>query len=303
MFIFASTAKRCLVYRTVRVSLWDKKMKNFLHHTFSTADRELIAVIDELPLWSAPFGIRLLETIKLKKGVSALDIGCGLGFPLIEIAQRLGDSSKVIGIDPWKEALERCEQKIKKYNIKNAKIIEGFAEKIPFKDNYFDLIVSNNGINNVEDMDKALSECGRVCKRRGQFVLTMNLEDTMIEFYEAFEEVLGANDMNAEIDKMKEHIYSKRKPIEEVKTLLTDSGFQVSSIRHDSFSFNFLDAKTMFNHYLIKYWFLSEWKKIINEDDRKKVFKQTESRLSETAKINGELRLTVPYITIDCTKN
>ena len=83
-------------------------MKDYLNHTFSTADKELIAVIDELPLWSAPFGMKLLEMINLKKGITALYVGCGLGFPLIEVAQRLGDSSTVIGIDPWKEAFERC---------------------------------------------------------------------------------------------------------------------------------------------------------------------------------------------------
>jgi len=76
-------------------------MKNYLTHSFSTDDFELVSVIDELPLWSAPFGLRLLDTIKLKPRINALDIGCGLGFPLIEVAQRLGTSSKVFGIDPF----------------------------------------------------------------------------------------------------------------------------------------------------------------------------------------------------------
>jgi len=278
-------------------------LKNYLNHTFSTEDKELIAVIDELPLWSAPFGLKLLETIKLKRGLTALDIGCGLGFPLIEVAQRLGDSSTVMGIDPWKEAIERCEQKIKKYNIPNVKVIEGVAEKMPFEDNYFDLIVSNNGINNVEDMKQSLSECRRVSKPGAQFVLTMNLEETMIEFYDAFEKVLKVNGMHNEVEKMKGHIYSKRKPLDEVKIFLTNSGFQISSVDHDSFSINFVDGTTMFNHYLIKYWFLIEWKKVVNDDDLEKLFEQTENRLNKTAKEMGELQLTIPYVTIDCIKN
>jgi ubiquinone/menaquinone biosynthesis C-methylase UbiE len=277
-------------------------LKNYLNHTFSTADKELIAVIDELPLWSAPFGMKLLEMINLKKGIIALDVGCGLGFPLIEVAQRLGDTSTVIGIDPWKEAIERCEQKIKKYDIKNAQVIEGVAEKMPFENNYFDLIVSNNGINNVKDMKKTLSECQRVSKPGAQFVLTMNLEETMIEFYNAFETVLEENDMQNKIKKMKEHIHSKRKPLDEVKTLLINSSFQIAAIQHDSFSFNFVDATSMFNHYLIKYWFLSEWKKILNDDVFKKIFKQTENRLNEIANDKGELRLTIPFVTIECRK-
>ncbi len=43
---------------------------------------ENIGVFDELPFWSAPFGIRLFEQIHLKKNIRALDIGFGAGFPL-----------------------------------------------------------------------------------------------------------------------------------------------------------------------------------------------------------------------------
>jgi ubiquinone/menaquinone biosynthesis C-methylase UbiE len=246
--------------------------------------------------------MKLLERIKLKKGITALDVGCGLGFPLIEVAQRLGASSKVIGIDPWKEAIECCEQKIKKYDIRNAQVIEGVAEHMPFENNYFDLIISNNGINNVDDIQKSLAECQRVSKPDAQFVFTMNLEETMIEFYNVFEEVLKLRGQHNEIQKMKDQIYSKRKPLEEVKTLLVNFGFKISSINSDSFSMNFLDGTTMLNHSLIKYWFLGGWKDILNDDDREKVFEQTEDKLNNIANEKGELQLTIPYVTIDCTK-
>lgn len=277
-------------------------MKNYLHHTFSTADKELISVIDELPLWSAPFGMKLLDTINLKKAITVLDVGCGLGFPMIEMAQRLGTSSKVIGIDPWREAIERCEQKIRKYNITNAKVIEGLAEHMPFENSYFDLIVSNNGINNVQDMKKSLAECWRVSKPGAQFAITMNLGETMIEFYDVFEEVLKTEGLGDEILKMKNQIYDKRKPLEEVKTLLINSGFKIVRIDNDSFSMNFLDGTTMFNHSLIKYWFLGGWKDILKANDLEEVFEQTENKLNKMALQNGEIRLTIPFVTIDCIK-
>ena len=74
---------------------------------------EIVSVIDELPLWSAPFGLKLLDNIKMISKGNVLDIGSGLGFPAIEIAMRLGDSCKVFGIEPWKEARERANEKIK----------------------------------------------------------------------------------------------------------------------------------------------------------------------------------------------
>ncbi len=132
---------------------------------------DFVSVIDELPLWSAPFGLKLLEAIKIRKKITVLDIGSGLGFPVLEIAMRLGESCKVYGIDPWKEAVNRIRQKISFYGIRNVEIFDGVAENIPLPDHSVDLIVSNNGINNVNDLSKTLLECTRVCKPGGQFVV------------------------------------------------------------------------------------------------------------------------------------
>ena len=278
-------------------------MKKYLTHSFNTDDAELISVIDELPLWSAPFGLKLLDTIKLSHNIKALDIGCGLGFPVIELAQRLGDTSKVFGIDPWEKATERTLFKIKKYGINNVEIIQGIAEELPFEDSFFDLIVSNNGINNVQNMELALSECARVSKPNAQFVITLNLEDTMIEFYQVFGEVLKNNNLNSEIVKMKEQIYSKRKPLSEMKELLHSVRFKIINIQHDKFYLRFVDGLTMFNHSLIKYWFLDGWKSILDGVHLEKIFNEVETELNDIAKEKGEILLTVPFVTIDCRKD
>ncbi len=277
-------------------------MKNYLTHSFDINDAELISVIDELPLWSAPFGLKLLDTVKLKHNIKALDIGCGLGFPVIELSQRLGNTSKIFGIDPWEKAIERTLFKIKKYEINNVEIIKGIAEELPFEDSFFDLIVSNNGINNVPDMKLALSECARVSKSSAQLVITLNLEDTMIEFYQVFEEVLKGNNLNKEITKMKEQIYSKRKPLSEIEELLKIAGFNFINTYHDKFYLRFIDGTTMFNHSLIKYWFLGGWKSILDDNHLEKIFNEVELRLNNIAKERGEIQLAVPFVTIDCRK-
>jgi ubiquinone/menaquinone biosynthesis C-methylase UbiE len=277
-------------------------MTDYLTHHFDMDDPDLISAIDELPLWSAPFGLRLLETIDMKKNMKVLDIGCGLGFPLVELSQRLGNSSKVYGLDPWQSALDRVRLKMKVYSIENIEIVEGRAEEMPFENNFFDLIVSNNGINNVEDMQQTIRECFRVCKTGAQMVLTLNLEDTMIEFYDIFEKTLQEQNFNSEIAKMKEQIYLKRKPLEEVETLLKSFKFSIKNIIHDSFKIRCVDGTSMFNHYLIKYWFLPGWKDILEEEDRGFVFRKIEKKLNEYAEKNKGINLSVPYVTIDCKK-
>ena len=72
----------------------------------------LVSAIDDAPLWSAPFGLALLKEVDLRANLVALDVGSGLGFPSIELAQRLGSTGRVFGIDPWTAANERARRKI-----------------------------------------------------------------------------------------------------------------------------------------------------------------------------------------------
>ena len=50
---------------------------------------------DELPLWSAPFGLSLLDLVPMKSGLTILDVGAGTGFLTIELAERCGPDTKV----------------------------------------------------------------------------------------------------------------------------------------------------------------------------------------------------------------
>jgi len=139
-------------------------MSNYLRTDFDFDSDLLLELFDELPIWAAPFGLKLLNSIKYRKNISALDIGFGAGFPLTEIAMRFGETCKIYGIDPWEAAIRRTKKKIQFYEIKNVEIINGVAENIPLPDKSVELITSNNGLNNVENIEKALSECSRITK-------------------------------------------------------------------------------------------------------------------------------------------
>jgi len=275
-------------------------MKNYLENKFDLA--EFADFYDEVPLWSAPFGLKLLEQVEYRKGIKALDIGFGAGFPLTELAMRLGDSSVVYGIDPWKEATERARKKIRFYGIQNIEIIEGFAESIPLPDHSIDLVVSNNGLNNVSDLEKALSECSRVMKKGGQFIQTMNTEGTMMEFYSGLEKVLSEMHLHEEIEAMHQHIHEKRRPLDEFIPMIQGHGFTVMEIIHDEFAYRFTDATAMFNHYFIRLAFMDSWIRILPEDRVDEIFDRVESRLNEKVGLAGGMKLSIPFVIIDCKK-
>jgi len=277
-------------------------MPNDLKPPYDLNDPQLGPVLDELPLWSAPFGVMLLDKIRMRPNLKVLDIGCGMGFPLIELAQRLGESCAVYGIDPWPLALERICLKNKSLRLTNLVAVKGEAEELPFRDGFFDLIVSNNGINNVRDPRKALAECRRTSRAGAQLVLTVNLPETMREFYDIFEETLRELGREPEIKKMREHIFAKRKPLEWTNNLLEESGFEVRDIARDSFTLRYLDGSTMFSHFFIKMYFFPSWKDIVAPAARDEVFTRLEMKLNKLAQDREELALTIPLACFDCRR-
>ena len=278
-------------------------MTKYLKTDWDYDSEKLVEVFDELPLWAAPFGLKLLDAIKYRKGLNVLDIGFGAGFPLTEIAMRLDNSSKVYGIDPWESAINRAKKKVSFFGIENIEIIKGQAEDIPLNKNTIDLVVSNNGINNVADIGKCLAECSRIMKTGGQFVQTVNLNKTMHEFYTCMGKVLKDVGLDDCINAMHHQIYEKRKPLDEYLAQIESHNFSITSVNHDQFEMKYADGSSMLNHYFIRMAFMDGWKSIVPGKDRKEVFERIEKELNNIAEVEGYLKLTVPFVLIDAKKN
>ncbi|MBL7779738.1 MAG: class I SAM-dependent methyltransferase [Saprospiraceae bacterium] len=273
-------------------------MKKYLAEKFDVD--QLAHVLDETPLWSAPFGLRLLDCIEYRSGITALDIGFGMGFPLTELAMRLGSSATVYGIDPWQPGIERTRVKLDAYRIENVRIIEASAESIPLEDTSIDLVVSNNGINNVQDIPQVLSECARVLKPGGQFVMTMNLDKSMFEMYTELERILSSLQLEQEVAAMHRHIREKRPPLDDIIGLLRANGFLIRRLEHDQFNYQYTDGTAMLHHFLIRMAFMDSWIKLLPKGREEEIFDLLEKRLNEQAQRLGGLRLSIPWVVIDC---
>ncbi len=265
-------------------------------------DASFFSALDEAPLWSVPFGRVLLDTVVLRRGLEVLDIGCGLGYPTLELAQRLGTSSRVTGLDPSPGALSRMRFKANTLGIGNVVAQEGGAEQMPFADASFDLVVSNNGMNNVQDWSAAWRECFRVAGPGAQIVVTMNLPETMSLFYDIYSEVLTETGHGERIEAMRAQINSKRKPLAQIVSLIERVGFTVRGVSDREFHLRYLDGTAMLNHMLIRIAFLSGFQSILDEADRAPVFEAVEARVNEHAQTAGSIDLAVPFVCIDCSK-
>jgi arsenite methyltransferase len=268
---------------------------DFLTFDPDFASPQVVGAYDELALWSAMFGLLLLEEVPLAKMMNVLDVGCGTGFPLIELAERLGAGASVHGIDPWSGGLKRAAEKVASRGTPNVTLHEGSASAMPFTDASFDLIVSNLGVNNFEDRAAAIRECRRVARTGAILALTTNLQGHMQELYDVFAEVLG-HDLEA-LDRLRTHV-EHRATIAAVRDLLNDGGFTVTRVVERQSVMRFANGTALLNHYFIKLGFLDGWKKIVPGNERD-VFARLRHALDDRAARNGELRLTVPMAYVE----
>ena len=96
----------------------------------------------------------------LKNNCRILDIGCGKGFMLYDFLRLIPDA-EIHGIDISEYALKNSKKEVKK------NLVLGNATKLPWPDNYFDLVVSITTLHNLKayDLEQALKEMERVGKK------------------------------------------------------------------------------------------------------------------------------------------
>jgi 2-polyprenyl-6-hydroxyphenyl methylase/3-demethylubiquinone-9 3-methyltransferase len=104
------------------------------------------------------------------KNAKILDVGCSAGAHSIDIAS---ENEAVVGFDPEVSALKKFGAWVKERKLKNLTIDEGVAEKMPYPNNYFDLVVCSEVLEHVQNIKKSVSEMFRVLKPGGLLFLSM----------------------------------------------------------------------------------------------------------------------------------
>jgi len=267
-------------------------MTAYLDTPFDYRSPGMASIFDEVSFWCSRFGKLIIDRLELKPGISILDLGCGNGFPLFELANIHGPSCKLVGADPWRDALDRAALKLRTYQLGNVSLVETDGARLPFPDRSFDLITSNLGINNFIDPPAVFAECGRVVKSGGRCVVTSNIRGHMGEFYDIYRSVLKdfGNPVYLErLEANEAHRYTS----ESVCALLEQSGLKVTRAEEDPFFMRYVNGTAFFNHWLSRTGFLAGWKDVVDAADRDSIFGQLESRLNQLAALHGELRMTI----------
>ncbi len=258
------------------------------------ADPDVAEFFDELPLWSAPFAQALLERVPLSRGQTVVDIGSGTGFLSIELAQRLGQDSTVIAVDPWAHACARLRRKLDHLGLDNVKVLEEDAAVLSLPQASVDLVVSNLGINNFTDPDRVLAVCRRILRPGGTLVLSSNLVGTFATFYAGFAAVLRAQGRLDALGRLEQHVANRATP-EAVTRRLQAHGFTGVDIVSGCFEIGLCDGRAVFEHYFLRLGFLPDWQAVAGVEAWPCVRDELECWLTARAQRDGGLRLAVPW--------
>jgi len=242
---------------------------------------------DELSLWAARFGMMLFEHLELRPGITGLDVACGAGFPLFELAHVHGPSSHFTGVDLWPDALVRARRKLAVFATPNLEIVEADAAAMPFDDASFDLITSNLGVNNFADPPAVLAECFRVARPGARIAVTTNLTGHFDAFYTVFRATLrelGRDELLPALDAQEAH----RGTRVDIETLLLHAGFRLTNVVEDEFILPFADGTAMLAHPLVSF-FKDGWLGVTGDAE---VWRAIETKLNAAA----PLRMRVPAL-------
>lgn len=100
------------------------------------------------------------------QGMKVLDVGCG-GGAACEFAAKLG--AQVSGIDLSPNSIKAAQDHAIKSNLK-IDYQSGIAEKLPYDDNTFDMVLCFDVLEHVDDWNKVVSEVYRVLNKEGLFL-------------------------------------------------------------------------------------------------------------------------------------
>jgi arsenite methyltransferase len=130
-------------------------------------DAETARLLDEAYLGS-DFRMRRranLTAIDPRPGEHVVDIGCGNGLMLPELARTVGPGGQVTGIDPSEDMLASARRLC--HDRPNVAIAAGNAATLPLEDRVADKAVSVQVFEYLENVDGALAEIARILRPGG----------------------------------------------------------------------------------------------------------------------------------------
>lgn len=107
----------------------------------------------------------------LAPGEHVLDLGSGAGTDSLVASQMVGAEGRVTGVDMTPEMIATARASAEELGAGNVEFVEAEAERLPFADASFDVVISNGVIDLIPDKDAVFADLFRVLRPGGRLQL------------------------------------------------------------------------------------------------------------------------------------
>lgn len=212
-----------------------------------------------VPRYSTLFGRLLLSELPAQERLQVLDVGCGTGYPALEVLRRLGDGGRVIAIDSEAALIDLARTRALDEAGRRIFFKVESAEELSFGDEVFDVVIGNLALGAFQSPARALSEMERVLVPSGRLLLTQALEGTFEEVLDMFRELALKHD-DGQLAQRVERIAARYPSASTLEAAVTAAGFAEVSVRVEEFQITFPSAADVFTDPMMRIVAVPEWR-------------------------------------------
>jgi len=145
------------------------------------ADNARGEVADLLDLQLSPLGLAAMDALAPQSGQTIVDIGCGAGQTVQQLASRVGPPGQVIGVDIAPRVLEVARSRTT--GLSQVRLIQADAASLALADEMADGVYSRFGVMALDDPIAAFANFRRITRAGGHlaFVCWRSLEENELD--------------------------------------------------------------------------------------------------------------------------
>jgi ubiquinone/menaquinone biosynthesis C-methylase UbiE len=146
-----------------------------------------------IDLQLSPLGLRAMKALDLSSGDIVLDIGCGTGQTLLQLAERVGAEGQVIGVDVAPLLLEIAGRRTDL--LSQVKLIQADAQSLELPAESADAVFSRFGVMTFNDPVAAFANFRRILKSSGKLAFSCwrSLRENELDYLPLTAAGFGAN--------------------------------------------------------------------------------------------------------------
>jgi ubiquinone/menaquinone biosynthesis C-methylase UbiE len=113
---------------------------------------------------------RMFELLEVRPGARLLDVGCGTGHDVQDLAKLVGPGGRVVGIDSSSTMIQQAHARTTSGSVP-VEYLQADAYHLPFEENSFDGCLSSRVFKHLAEPARALGEMVRVARAGARIVI------------------------------------------------------------------------------------------------------------------------------------